>query len=151
MALIDNLFDFGTTAITSSNADTVSANVFDYATARALFGGPASVKIKTKVVLSAGTSPTVRARLVGADAANLATNPVILADTGVQSYKEDGSTALANTDTVEGTLIPAGQIPAKRYYGLIFTLGGTTPSASCTAAVVLDDQTNMRALKQATP
>lgn len=151
MAFIDNLFDFGSTAITSSTADTVSTNVFDYATALALFAGPVSVKIKTKVALSAGTSPTVRARFVGADAANLATNPVIICDTGVQSYKEDGSTALANTDTVESTLIPAGQIPSKRYYGLIFTLGGTTPSATCTAAVMLDDQSNMRALKAAVP
>lgn len=152
MAFIDNLFDFGTTAIASSTADTISANVMDWATARAIFGGPVSVKFKVTMALSGATGViSARCRVVGADNAALSTNAEIIADSGVELNQDDGATALVATSVVRKTLIPAGQVQPKRYYGLVYTLGGTTPSASCTAAVVLDDQTNMPYAKAATP
>jgi hypothetical protein len=155
MAFIDASMNFGSTAITSSTADTVSTNVFDagngVATTKRLFDGAESAKVAGRITLSAGTSPTVRARLVGADNAALTTNPTILADTGVISVKADGSTALANTDTVYFQMEPAQQHAAKRYYGMMFTLGGTTPSATCDARLVLDSQSNMRGLQAAVP
>lgn len=152
MAFIEGTGDFGVTAISSSTSDTVSANVFNAGSAKKLFGGAQSTKVKGQVTLSAGTGTlSIRARLVGADNAALTTNPEILADTGVHLNKEDGTTALANTDTFRFQLIPSDQRAPKQYYGLMYTLGGTTPSASCDGRLVLDGQTNMQAAKAATP
>jgi hypothetical protein len=152
MAFIDNLFDWGSTAISSSTADTVSANVMDYATASNYFGGPVSLKFKITMALSGATGTiSARARFVGADNAALSTNPEILADTGVELNQDDGATALVAASVVRRTLIPGGSIVPKRFYGFIFTLGGTTPSATCTVATVLDDQTSMPYAKAATP
>lgn len=152
MAMIDNLFDFGSTSISSSTADTVSANVMDWATARAIFGGPVSVKFKVTMALSGATGTiSARARIVGADNAALSTNPEIIADSGVELNQDDGATALVASSIVRKTLIPAGQVQPKRFYGLVYTLGGTTPSATCTCAVVLDDQTSMPYAKAAVP
>ncbi len=151
MALIDAVFDFGSTAITAAG-DFTSANVFDYAVAKQLFGGPQSVKFKTAIAISAGTGVlSGRSRVVGADNAALSTNAVIIADSGVQTLKDDGATALAIGDVVRSTLIPAGQVPAKRYYGVIYTGGGTTITAAGTTAVVIDDQTNMPGARAAVP
>jgi hypothetical protein len=150
--MIDAPFAFGSTAIASSTSDTISTNVYDAGTAKKLFAGNTDLKIQGRVTLSAGTGTlSVRARLVGADNAALTTNPEILVDTGVHLTKEDGSTALANTDTFFFTLEANNQRSPKRYYGMVYTLGGTTPSATCDGNGVLDDQSNMASLKAATP
>lgn len=152
MSFIDAAFDFASTAISGSTADTVSTNVYNAGAAKKLFAGDGGGKITGRVTLSAGTGTlSVRARFVGADNAALSTNPEILADTGVHLNKEDGSTALANTDTFFFTLNPSNQRAPKQYYGVIYTLGGTTPSATCDGRLVLDDQSNMASLKAATP
>lgn len=151
MAFLEGTWDFGSTAISSSTSDTVSTNVTDVGSAKKVFAGAASTKIKGQIAVTAGTSPTCRARFVGADNAALTTNPVILADSGVQSYKEDGSTALASGDTFRFQLTPSDQRAPKRYYGMIYTLGGTTPSATCDGRLVIDGQTNMQAARAAAP
>lgn len=152
MAYIDGAFDFGSTAISSSTSDTASTNVTDLGSAKKLYAGATSVKVKGQIVLSAGSGTlSVRARLVGADNAALTTNPEILADTGVHLNQEDGSTALANTSTFRFQLTPSDQRAPKRYYGMVYTLGGTTPSATCDGRVVLDGQTNQQAAKAAVP
>jgi len=155
MGIIDghNQFNFGNpTAISSSNAATPSANVFDYGSAVLLYGGDNwGVELFWKIILSAGTTPTVRAQYVGADAAALNSNVLVLADSGVVAYKADGTTALANTDTVWGDLKIGQQWAPKRYYGMLFTLGGTTPSANCYGWAMVDAPSNMMALKAAVP
>jgi hypothetical protein len=152
MALLEASMAFGSTAISSSTSDTISTNVYNAGSAKKLLAGPHSVSIQGRVTLSAGSGTlSVRARFVGADNAALSTNAEILADTGVHLNKEDGSTALANTDTFFFTLSPANQRAPKQYYGMIYTLGGTTPSATCDGNLVIDDQTSMAGLKAATP
>ena len=153
MALLDATLDFGLTAISSSTADTVSTNVYDATSAKKLFAGAMEKPgIFGRITLSAGTGTlSVRARFVAADNAALTTNPEILADTGVHLNKADGSTALANTDTFTFTLQPANQFAPKRYYGIIYTLGGTTPSATCDGRFSIDDQSNMAGMRAATP
>lgn len=152
MAYIDGAFDFGATTITSSTAATPSTNVTDLGSAKKLFAGATSMKVKGQVTLTAGTSTlSIRAQLVGADNAALTTNAEILADTGIHLNQEDGSTALTNTSTFRFCLTPSDQRAPKRYYGILYTLGGTTPSANCDGRLVLDPQTNMQAAKQSTP
>ena len=152
MALLEASMAFGSTAIASSTSDTISTNVYDAGSAKKLFAGNTDLKVSGRVTLTAGTGTlSVRARLVGADNAALSTNAEILADTGVHLNKEDGATALANTDTFFFTLEANNQRAPKRYYGLIYTLGGTTPSATCDGNAMLDDQSNMAGLKAATP
>jgi len=151
MSIMDKNLDFALTSISSSTADTVSTNVLDRGAAELLFPGPGGIQFGVYASITAGTSPTVRARLVGADNAALTTNPEILADSGVHTLKDDGTTALASGDKKFLTLVPRGQTVPKRYYGLIFTMGGTTPSGDFTPVAAIDIQTNQVGAKLATP
>ena len=152
MAYIEGTWDFGSTAITTSNTATVSTNVTDEGSAKKVFAGATSTKIKGQVKLSAGSGTlSIRAQFVGADDAGLSTNAEVLADTGIHLTKEDGTTALANTDTFRFQLTPSDQRSPKRYYGMIYTLGGTSPSATCDGRLVIDGQTNMQGARAAVP
>jgi len=136
--LMDASFDFTPSAQSlSGTSDQNSTNVFNAGSAKKLFGGAfgRGPKIFLQVTAIGGTSPTFRARLVAADSADLATNPIILADTGV-------SRVLAASDIPYiNELLPSVQLDAKQYYGIIFTQSGTSPTATVRASLVADSQT----------
>lgn len=128
---IDSILPGGTQAITGTS-DAIIGNVYDAGAATKLFGGSAGRGPKAAITVSAigGTSPTARVRLVGADDAALTTNPIIIGDTGA-------SRALVAGDLpVNLEFTPGEQLDAKRYYGFIGTLGGTSPTGTVTANVV---------------
>jgi hypothetical protein len=81
---------------------------------------------------SGGTTPTLRARFVGADNAALTTNPIILADSGVSR------TIVAADIPLAIELVPSEQMDSKQYYGVIFTQSGTSPTATVNANLVMD-------------
>lgn len=128
--LLEGMFDFATQQELSGTSDTVSTNVHDAGVAKKLFGGSGEpIKLIVQVTAAGGTTPTFRARLVGADNAALSSNPVTIADTGVSAAVDAGDLPLYYE------LVLAHQKAAKRYYGVIFTLGGTTPTATANAQV----------------
>lgn len=135
MGFIDRKFAFSKQQSLTGTSDVVSSDVHDAEAAKKVFGGAGQpVKVAIQVTAAGGTSPTFRARLVGADNAGLTANAEIIADTGV-------SKVLAAADLpVLYELVPAHQKVAKRYYGVIYTLGGTSPTATANANLVLDAQ-----------
>lgn len=139
MAIMDAYFNFADQQSLTGTSDVVSTNVYDAGSEKKLFAGSAGtfpLKIAVNVTASGGTSPTFRARFVGADNAALTTNPIILADTGVSAV------LTADDLPVHRELVPMGQRTAKRYYGVMFTQGGTSPTATVNASGVVDAQTN---------
>ncbi len=156
--ILEGLCSFGVPAITNSNAATVSPNVFDAGSAINLFGARGSdLAVVGHAVLTADDNPTLKVELLGADNAALTTNPTVIGSTGIIVYKPDGSTALASGDDVPFKLHAVQQRVAKRYYGLMFTLGGTNPDTAGTAGgvaeadLVVNDQTNDYRAAAATP
>lgn len=126
----------GSGVAVTGTSDAIIGDVYDAGSAKKLFGGSAGLGPKAAISFSAigGTSPTARVRLVGADDAALTTNPVILGDTGV-------SRVLTSADLpYMAEFIPGEQLDAKRYYGFIATLGGTSPTGTVSAALVADAQ-----------
>jgi hypothetical protein len=134
--MIEGNMSFSSQQSLTGTSDVISTNVYDAGSAKKVFGGSAGLAPKVAVTTSAsgGTSPTFRARLVGADNAALTTNPIILADSGV-------SRVLTATDVPYAVeLIPAEQLDSKQYYGVIYTQSGTSPTATVNANMVLDAQ-----------
>lgn len=129
---------FASNQALTGTADVVSTNVHNAGAAKKLFAGSGE-RPKVPVVVTAvgGTTPAFRARLVAADDAALATNPEILADTGVSKVLAAGDLPLVYE------LQPNNQKAAKQYYGVIFTLAGTAPTATASANVVMDGQSNL--------
>lgn len=105
-----------------------STNVYDAGAAKKLFAGTARGKVAIQVTAIGGTSPTFEAKLVGADDAALTTNVVTLADTG--------TSPVITAVPALYELTASNQSVAKRYYGVIYTQGGTSPTATANAAVV---------------
>lgn len=136
--ILDNTFNFAFQQSLSGTSDQLSTNVYDAGAAvKAFGGGGVPPKISIQVTAVGGTSPTFRARFVGADSADLATNPIILDDTGA-------SRVLTATDLpLPIELKPNNQLDAKRYYGVVFTQAGTTPTATANANLVIDSQSNL--------
>ena len=155
MAILDRNYDFSDAQALSTTSDVLSTNVLDAGAAVKKFAGSLGafpVKIACGIVITAGTGTlSYRARLVGADDAGLSTNAIILDDTGVQIKGPDGATALANTDVATFELSASFQGPAKRYYGVVWTLGGTSPTATGDANGVIDSQSNHPNPKAAVP
>lgn len=136
--IIDALLTFSKQQALTGTSDVVSTNVYDAGAAKKLHQGAGGLKIAIQVTASGGTTPTFRARYVGADNAALTTNPIILADTGV-------SAAIAAADLpLIYDLIPSQQTTDKRYYGVIYLQGGTTPTATVNANGVIDSASNVR-------
>lgn len=135
--IIDSLMSFANGQSLSGTTDQASTNVFDAGTAKKLFAGAHSPKMAVLVSAVGGTTPTFRARIVAADDAALTTNPEILADTGVTK-------ALAAADLpLAFDLMPLQQKAAKRYYGVMFTQSGTAPTATASANLVMDSQSQL--------
>jgi hypothetical protein len=152
--ILDFYFQFDKTPQSvSTTSDVLSSNVYDAGSSKKVFEGygPKPCKLHVGVRMSGGSgSLSWRARLVGADNAALTTNPVILADTGVQLNGDSGS-AYAVNDMTQRVIDLLGQTVSKRYYGMIYTLGGTSPTADITAVISETVQTWMMAHKQAVP
>jgi hypothetical protein len=152
--ILDANFKFDVTPQSiSTTSDVISTNVYDAGAAKKLFEGlpPDTCELVVGCLMTAGTATlSWRARLVGADNAALTTNPIVLADTGVNTLDDTGAT-LANTSFCTRTLPIAGQTVAKRYYGVFYTLGGTTPTANVTAVITQAGQNWMPYKKAAVP
>jgi hypothetical protein len=139
-------------AAASPAIDVISSNVSDQVTAVKLFEGSTRnpPRFMVGIKITAGTSPTVRARYVGADDAALTSNVVILADSGTRTKDTDG-TALASGDFVALDIPVSGQTIAKRYYGAIYTPGVVDEALEVTASIVESAQTHDAYRKAAVP
>jgi hypothetical protein len=120
-------------------ADTISSNVYDAGAAKNLFQGSVNktmliVQITTDDI---ATTPTFRARFVGADDAALTTNPVIIADTGTTAEMAAGDIPWTKE------LPLAGQTADKRYYGVIYNLGNNDNDIIVNAYVAEHAQIHM--------
>lgn len=154
MPIIDSKMVFGLPAITNSTAATISTNVYDAGSAKKVFAGlPGGVKLCARTAVTADANPSIKIDLVGADNEALSSNPVVIASTGVIATAEDG-TALASGESVDVVLDVSGQTAAKRYYGLVVTLGGTNPDIAAAPSqgyIAMDAQTNMPGERAAVP
>ena len=131
--MIDGHFNFADQQAISGTSDTVSTNVYDAGSAKKLFGGAnRKARLAIQVTAAGGTSPTFQAKLVGADNAALTTNPVVIADTGIT-----GTIAAADLPLLF-ELVPGLQTEDKRYYGVIFDQGGTSPTATVNAQISME-------------
>lgn len=152
--ILDAMFKFATTAqALSGTSDVASTNVHDAGSAKLLFGGFSQRPPLLMIIAEwqSGTSATIRGRLVGADDAVLTTNPVVIADTGVILVADDG-TAFASGHAVAARQLAArGQRTAKRYYGVMWTQGGSSPVFNVKAFIVADPQTKDLVAKAAVP
>lgn len=130
--LIDATLSFSSQQSLSGTAAQNSTNVYDAGSAKKLFGGTSEMGVLgIQVTAVGGTTPTFRAQFVGADDAALTSNVITIAETGVSA------TLVAATDPpVLYELNPSNQVTAKRYYGLIYTQSGTSPTATVNAAFV---------------
>lgn len=152
--ICDYGFNFGIATIANSNTATVSPYVLDAGSAKKLFDGTTGAKVAFSGTFTADDNVTVRCQLCGADDAALTSNVLVLADSGVIAFTSDGSTALGTSSVVRGEIVPSMQLASKRYYGLLWTLGGTNPDHAASegmACLALDTQQNMRSAKAATP
>ncbi|HTP25404.1 MAG TPA: hypothetical protein VMK12_07050 [Anaeromyxobacteraceae bacterium] len=126
---LENQFSNGQVVTANGN----STNVIDQLANRVVGGGG---RIYWEAVLKAlsGTNPTLQLQLVEADTADLATNPVVLADTGTLN------------PPALGFLVRQGipyKTPGKRYLGIVFTIGGTgSPSFTVDSGLAVDVQTS---------
>ena len=123
-----------------------STNVNDQGSAKKLFDGTGRIPFRISGFYkgNSGTNPTIRVQFVGADDAALTSNVLVIADTGV-------SPVLSAGVLVPFELVPQLQTAAKRFYGLIYTLAGTTPNIDVMAVGVLDGQSAYPAQKAAVP
>lgn len=136
--ILDAVFNFASQQSLSGTSDQASTNVLDLGSAKKLFQGFGEPLILSVMVTAVGgTNPTFRAWLVGADSADLTSNPIVICDTGV-------SAVLAASDLpVLYELLVGGQNTAKRYYGVLFDQGGTSPTATANAQLVHGAQSNL--------
>lgn len=82
------------------------------------------------VKAKSGTTPTLRAVLVGADDAAFTVNKITIEDTGVQTDPPLGFIRMA---------LPSHS--PKQYTRVEYTVGGTTPSFTVDCGLALDEQT----------
>lgn len=128
MSMIDN-------ALAMSNAQVVTAtgnstDYIDLLAAENIGAGPNLRELAwiLQVTAVSGTTPTMTVKLVGADDSSFSTNKVTVGEYGT---------------TINATglyRIPVGNVARKRYFRLEYTVGGTTPSYTCTLLVARDDQ-----------
>ena len=151
--ILDGDFNFGIPAITNSNTATASTNVFDAGSAVLLFTGRKAARCVWKTVMTAdGGTLSITVDVVGSAAAAL-TAPDLIASSGVVLNTADG-TAIQTTETVYGDVAVYGQTTARRYYGLLVTLGGTNPdtvAATSFGHIVLDAASNLLRAQAAIP
>jgi hypothetical protein len=137
MALIDAMWEFSAAQAVSGTSAVISTNVHDQGSAKKAFVGHQNGKISLKVYTPTGTNPTFLGEYVAADDDALTSNVVVLGSTGTTAVL----TALNTPMVFE--LVPQYQETAKRYYGMRYTLTGTTPAVVVDAALVQSGQTHM--------
>lgn len=130
--MIDGNWLFGLPAITNSTTPTRSTDVVDVGTAKKVFSAPQCAFVCFSTIVTADADPSIKVDLVGADDAALTSSPVVLGSSGVIATDEDG-TALVSGDRVTKSFPIGGQTKAKRFYGLVITLGGTAPDIAAAA------------------
>lgn len=149
--ILDGTFNWGIPAIDDSNTATASTNVTDMGAAKIVFGAGKGVRLWFRAVVTADANPSIKVDVIGSDAAALNSNNIVIASSGVIATAEDG-TALLTTEVVERDFEVRGQVVAKRYYGLLVTLGGTNPDTTAQdAEIVWDVQTNLIGPRAAVP
>lgn len=158
--ILDASFDFGLPTLTNSTTKTVSPNIFDAGADEVVFGGRDRLRLAWKAVITADAAPTILVEFVGSNVADLdandtpeGVNNIMLGSSGVVRNSDDG-TVLATGDVVYGDFEIAVQTVARRYYGVLTTLGGTNPdivTTTCYAHIVRDAQTNMPRIRAAVP
>lgn len=128
--MLDALLQFSSQQALAASGN--STNVFDTVTAKKLFGGELREAILAiQVTAAGGVDTTFQAQLIGASTADLLTAPVVLADTGV-------SAAIDGVNVVLPLLFelrPQFQQVAKEFYGIKYTLGGATHTATVNAHI----------------
>lgn len=110
-----------------------STNILDESSSRNLGGGE-PIFLVADITAISGTSPTLTIALHGADDSGFSTNDITIASV----------TPTLVSGTAYGFVrfgIPSYGLTPKRYYRLVYTVGGTTPSITITAGLVLDQQT----------
>lgn len=129
----------GTPQALTGNSAVLSTNVYDALAAKKLFAGSLGKGPKLSIDIPAamgGTSPTFMAQLIGADNAALSSNPITLAQIGT-------TRVLTAADFPFHAEVAIGeQLDAKRYYGVSYTMGGTSPTAGVNANIVADAQSS---------
>lgn len=137
MGLYDKQFEFARQQAIADGVEVISTNVADMGSAVKLFeGSPGEVKLIVEITEFTGADTTARVRLVAADDAPLATNPINLADTGVTAV-------LVATDVPKVFEIPVGhQRDAKRFYGAFIDLGGAAPTAKVNVRLATGTQSH---------
>ncbi len=154
--MLDANFKFDVTPknLAAGTADQLSTNVYDAGAAVKLFEGvPAKaplLAVNYKCTAGTGTQ-SWRARLVGASAAALNADVVIIADTGVVLVADDGTAIDATHNMVKRVLSLQGQQVASRYYGVIYTQGAADQDGTVTAVITEAPQTNHLYHKAAAP
>jgi len=150
MAFIEYEFNFsgtqgtppanGTPQAIASNSATNSSNIYDAGSAKWLFAGGAGRGPKLSVEIlktTLGTSPTMTVQFVGADDAALTSNVITIVQFGPTRVL-----TAADFPMHLEAVIP-GQIDKKRYYGIIYTIGGSgSPSYGFNANIVADSQSS---------
>lgn len=146
-------FDSASHALSGTSA-VASTNVHDAGSAKSVFAGHSQrppLLYFEALWVSGSSTLSIQAQFVGSDAATLDSNNIVIADTGTILVADDG-TAFSTGHTAVRRLLPlVGQMTAKRYYGVLYTQGGTSPVFNVKAVIVADGQTNMPATKAAVP
>lgn len=128
--ILDHHFTFSNQQALTDAADTASTNVYDAGSAINVFAGRNEVRLHIAMTANdIGTTPTFRARMVAADNAALTTNPMIIADTGTTE-------TLVAGDVPRVWNLAINQFEAKRYYGVMYTLGNDDNDLLVNAALV---------------
>jgi hypothetical protein len=158
---VDARQNFGLPTITNSTSATASPTILDAGSAKVLFGSDkADQYLWFRATVTADASPTIKVDLVASSESDLDPNDnaagdknLIIASTGVIATNPRTGAALASGDTVELAIPIQKQVDARRYYGLLVTLGGTNPdlAASQDAMVVTNAQSNMIGARAAVP
>jgi hypothetical protein len=128
--ILDQQLIFSDAQVLTATAN--STNLVDQGASRDLGRGVRLTFIMHVSAVS-GTSPTIAALLVGADDAAFATNKITLATIATLSPPVANTIYRAVPASLPNT--------PKRYLRVEYTIGGTTPSVTVTATLVLDDQT----------
>ncbi len=137
--LLDDMFNFSDAQSLSGTDAQDSTNVYDAGSAKTLFAGAGGhgPKLAATVTAAGGTNPTIQCQFVGADDADLSSNVVVIADSGV-------SKVLAAADLPwQIEMVPNNQRDAKRYYGLIWDQTGTNPTATVNGQLCWTAQNNL--------
>ncbi len=104
-----------------------------------MFSAAALTTTTTSSVIKMGAavnSPTASLQFTGADSADLTSNPISIGPAIAPTL----TSGVALGQNLYGFPIPSHK--PKQYFGVIATLGGTSPTVSVTCGLVRDLQTN---------